>query len=319
MRAWSWRPSRATHGMGGSADEARFVPARSAVRAAPGARPRSRHGLRAPLHRPAGAARARRSPGGQRRRHASRLAAGSCRGVPVELRLAGARAAGRGTRSSSVRATGATTRTGGPHRRRWARASGSSSGPTWRRSSWPSRPCPRAWWRCVRGPADASLAACTGSGSPSSTRTWRPLELARSRRCSPRPWAVEMPSAGRPLSWEVLRACGRAGGVGTLTHAAGLSATGDPSLDAALPFPERYEIPLRTGRCGRRFPPDAAGHVLSRSGTTVCERWKGAPLCARRGPAGRRRDDLTCASGPGTSPAPRTGSWTGVHVPGTSD
>ena len=62
-----------------------------------------------------------------------------------------------------------------------------------------------------------------------------------------RPWAAEMPSAGRPLTWEVLLGLRRAGvAIATLTHAAGLSSTGDDGLDRALPWPERYEIPRRT-------------------------------------------------------------------------
>jgi S-adenosylmethionine:tRNA ribosyltransferase-isomerase len=62
-----------------------------------------------------------------------------------------------------------------------------------------------------------------------------------------RPWAFEMPSAGRPLSWALLEKLRRAGVVlARLTHAAGLSATGDPAIDAALPLPERYEIPAAT-------------------------------------------------------------------------
>lgn len=62
-----------------------------------------------------------------------------------------------------------------------------------------------------------------------------------------RPWAAEMPSAGRPLTWDVLLQLRRAGiTVATLTHAAGLSSTGDDGLDRALPWPERYEIPRRT-------------------------------------------------------------------------
>ncbi|HEY5947141.1 MAG TPA: S-adenosylmethionine:tRNA ribosyltransferase-isomerase [Kofleriaceae bacterium] len=62
-----------------------------------------------------------------------------------------------------------------------------------------------------------------------------------------RPWAAEMPSAGRPLTWDVLLGLRRAGvNVATLTHAAGLSSTGDDALDRALPWPERYEIPRRT-------------------------------------------------------------------------
>jgi S-adenosylmethionine:tRNA ribosyltransferase-isomerase len=62
-----------------------------------------------------------------------------------------------------------------------------------------------------------------------------------------RPWASEMPSAGKPLSVEILLAL-RARGVqlATLTHAAGLSATGDEALDRALPLPERYDIPEAT-------------------------------------------------------------------------
>jgi S-adenosylmethionine:tRNA ribosyltransferase-isomerase len=62
-----------------------------------------------------------------------------------------------------------------------------------------------------------------------------------------RPWAVEMPSAGRPFTWGLLaQLAGRGVRVATLTHAAGLSSTGDPKLDATLPWPERYEIPVET-------------------------------------------------------------------------
>ncbi|HSD87516.1 MAG TPA: S-adenosylmethionine:tRNA ribosyltransferase-isomerase [Kofleriaceae bacterium] len=62
-----------------------------------------------------------------------------------------------------------------------------------------------------------------------------------------RPWAAEMPSAGRPLTWEVLLGLRRSGvEIASLTHAAGLSSTGDDELDRALPWPERYEIPRRT-------------------------------------------------------------------------
>ena len=62
-----------------------------------------------------------------------------------------------------------------------------------------------------------------------------------------RPWAAEMPSAGRPLG-AGLRARLEERGVALacLTHAAGLSATGDPGLDAALPLAERSDIPEAT-------------------------------------------------------------------------
>lgn len=62
-----------------------------------------------------------------------------------------------------------------------------------------------------------------------------------------RPWAVEMPSAGRILTFEALAELAKRGvEVVTLTHAAGLSSVGDPAIDAMLPMPERYEIPERT-------------------------------------------------------------------------
>jgi S-adenosylmethionine:tRNA ribosyltransferase-isomerase len=62
-----------------------------------------------------------------------------------------------------------------------------------------------------------------------------------------RPWCAEMPSAGRALTWDVLLRLRRAGiELATLTHAAGLSSTGDAALDAALPWPERYDVPQAT-------------------------------------------------------------------------
>ena len=62
-----------------------------------------------------------------------------------------------------------------------------------------------------------------------------------------RPWAMEMPSAGRPLTWNLLRALvDRGVTVRAITHAAGVSATGDPRIDRALPLPERFEVPRRT-------------------------------------------------------------------------
>src|SRR5690606_16712113 len=71
----------------------------------------------------------------------------------------------------------------------------------------------------------------------------RELELRElSTAFAGRPWSVELPSAGRPLTLERLRDLRRAGAaVVALTHAAGLSATGDPALDALLPLPERYD------------------------------------------------------------------------------
>ena len=63
------------------------------------------------------------------------------------------------------------------------------------------------------------------------------------------PVAFEPPSAGFALSWDTLAAL-MARGIqfATITHAAGLSSTGDPTLDALLPFDEPYRIPSPTAR-----------------------------------------------------------------------
>jgi S-adenosylmethionine:tRNA ribosyltransferase-isomerase len=64
---------------------------------------------------------------------------------------------------------------------------------------------------------------------------------------SGRPWSVEMPSAGHALNWRtILRLAENRIDVAALTHGAGLSATGDPQIDRALPLEERFEIPIST-------------------------------------------------------------------------
>jgi S-adenosylmethionine:tRNA ribosyltransferase-isomerase len=61
------------------------------------------------------------------------------------------------------------------------------------------------------------------------------------------PIAFETPSAGFALDWRTLAAWRQRGiGFCTLTHAAGLSSTGDPALDLRLPFDEPYRIPAKT-------------------------------------------------------------------------
>jgi S-adenosylmethionine:tRNA ribosyltransferase-isomerase len=61
-----------------------------------------------------------------------------------------------------------------------------------------------------------------------------------------------MPSAGRPIRAATLRRLREAGAeVVTLTEAAGVSSTGDPSIDDALSLPERYAIPEQTARAVR--------------------------------------------------------------------
>jgi len=61
------------------------------------------------------------------------------------------------------------------------------------------------------------------------------------------PTAFEPPSAGFAVDWHT-QARWRQRGIGfaTITHAAGISSTGDPALDLRLPFDEPYRIPEQT-------------------------------------------------------------------------
>jgi S-adenosylmethionine:tRNA ribosyltransferase-isomerase len=92
-----------------------------------------------------------------------------------------------------------------------------------------------------------------------------------------RPWAVEMPSAGRPLTWALLAEL-RARGVllASITHAAGLSSTGDSELDAALPLPERFDVPAATVRAVAEAR--ARGGRVVAAGTTVVRALEGCAL-----------------------------------------
>ena len=63
------------------------------------------------------------------------------------------------------------------------------------------------------------------------------------------PVAFEPPSAGFILDWEVLSTIREHGAqFATVTHAAGISSTGDDALDRLLPFDEPYHIPEATAK-----------------------------------------------------------------------
>ena len=63
---------------------------------------------------------------------------------------------------------------------------------------------------------------------------------------SSRPWAMELPSAGRVLTWEIFaRLRERGVDVVALTHATGLSSMGDHAVDAL-----RYWVWMRARRQG---------------------------------------------------------------------
>jgi S-adenosylmethionine:tRNA ribosyltransferase-isomerase len=63
------------------------------------------------------------------------------------------------------------------------------------------------------------------------------------------PVAFEPPSSGFVLNWEALSSMTKRGvRFATITHAAGISSTGDAALDALLPFDEPYRIPASTAQ-----------------------------------------------------------------------
>ena len=82
------------------------------------------------------------------------------------------------------------------------------------------------------------------------------------------PVAFEPPSAGFTLDWRFLGALrGRGVEFATITLAAGISSTGDPALDARLPFDEPYRIGASTASAIRRAK--ARGGRIVAVGTTV--------------------------------------------------
>ncbi len=131
-----------------------------------------------------------------------------------------------------------------------------------------------------------------------------------------RPWAVEAPSAGLPLTWALLLELRRRGvRLASLTHAAGLSSTGDAALDAALPRPERYEIPAATVEAIEHTR--AQGGRVVAVGTTVVRALEGR--AAQGGGALTPGQGVTdFLVGPGFLPSVVHGLLTGVHEPTTS-
>ena len=82
------------------------------------------------------------------------------------------------------------------------------------------------------------------------------------------PVAYEPPSAGFALDWHLLAAFASKGIVfATVTHAAGISSTGDTELDRLLPFDEPYHIPVATEHALYRASRE--GRRVVAVGTTV--------------------------------------------------
>lgn len=130
-----------------------------------------------------------------------------------------------------------------------------------------------------------------------------------------RPWASEMPSAGRPLSWAAMGAL-RANGVDIVrvTHGAGLSSSGDPKLDARLPLEERYAIEEETCLAIERAR-SRRGRVVA-VGTSVVRALESAVGPDGRIVAGEGRTSLRI--GKDTALRVVDAILTGMHEVGTS-
>jgi S-adenosylmethionine:tRNA ribosyltransferase-isomerase len=129
------------------------------------------------------------------------------------------------------------------------------------------------------------------------------------------PAAFEPPSAGFALDWRSIAALRKRGiGLSTITHAAGISSTGDPALDALLPLDEPYHIPLATAAAIEDAR--ANGGRIVAIGTTVVRALEHAA-----DPAGRVRPGAGIAIQKVTA-ATRLRVvdvlLSGVHEPGTS-
>jgi S-adenosylmethionine:tRNA ribosyltransferase-isomerase len=108
------------------------------------------------------------------------------------------------------------------------------------------------------------------------------------------PAAFEPPSAGFVVDWTLLAALGRRGvRFATLTHAAGISSTGDAGLDRRLPFDEPYWLPFRTVRAIEATRAEGGRVIaLGTSVTRALEHAAGSEPALRPGPgvAGQRID-----------------------------
>lgn len=167
------------------------------------------------------------------------------------------------------------------------------------------------------GPEAAVWAALYASGQPV---RYRYLDRAtrlgdHQTTYAGRPWSVELPSAGRPLSPALLsRLRERGVHVVALTHGAGLSATGDPALDALLPLPERSDLPPATVRAVEAAR--AGGHRVLAVGTSVVRALEGR--IAEAGALLPGEAITAHILGPGVPLRVVDGVLAGLHEPGES-
>lgn len=134
-------------------------------------------------------------------------------------------------------------------------------------------------------------------------------------RYASRPWALEMPSAGRPLTFEALLALEQRGVlVSYVTHAAGISSTGSAALDARLPLPERYEI-SEDAAFAVKLARSRAGRVVA-AGTSVVRALEGH--ASESGELRAGSGETTLRLHPRYEPRVVDGLLTGLHEPSTS-
>jgi S-adenosylmethionine:tRNA ribosyltransferase-isomerase len=193
--------------------------------------------------------------------------------------------------------------------------------------------------RLALGPLSATVTAVLGHPrlislhlDGSSDEIWsgiashgRPVQYAHTRlplalwdvwtRIASLPVAFEPPSASFALDWQMIAAM-RARNIGfaTITHAAGISSTGDLELDSRLPFDEPYDIPSSTARAIARTK--SAGERIVAIGTTVVRALEHAAMLDGVVRAGG--GVATQRIGPGTRLQVVDAILTGVHERGTS-
>jgi len=156
-------------------------------------------------------------------------------------------------------------------------------------------------------------------------RCGRPVQYAYMRESLPlwsvqncyacRPWAAERPSAGRPLTiTQLVALTKRQASIATVTHAAGLSSTGDAAIDALLPLPEWYDIPAATVQAVERTRANG-GRVIA-VGTSVVRALEGCVVNHGRLVAGEGKTDLVI--GPEHELSIIDSLLTGLHEPTVS-
>ncbi|HYQ14236.1 MAG TPA: S-adenosylmethionine:tRNA ribosyltransferase-isomerase, partial [Polyangiaceae bacterium] len=134
-------------------------------------------------------------------------------------------------------------------------------------------------------------------------------------RYAARPWAFELPSAGRPLTFEILFDIeARGARVSYVTHAASISSTGSAELDARLPLHERYEISADAAQA-LSWSRERGGRVIA-AGTSVVRALEAAGSRSGTVEAGSGETDLRLSEAHELLAV--DGLLTGLHEPGTS-